>query len=79
MRNTPLLDLELDAIDWDAPTGFPPEEHDNQTAADKHPALYEFIGEMAELIPEELASRPPPQYERKPQQEIGVAPPKLRE
>ena len=55
MRNTQLLDLELDAIDWDAPTGFPPEEHYNQTTADKHPALHEFIGEMAELIPEELA------------------------
>ena len=55
MRNTQLLDLELDAIDWETPTGFPPEEHDNRTAADRHPDLYEFIGEMAQLIPEEEA------------------------
>ena len=55
MQNAQVFDLELDAIDWDAPTGFSPEEHDNETTADKNPRLYQFITEMAELIPEKIA------------------------
>ncbi len=40
----------LDAIDWDAPTGFPTENQIYSSAADSNPALYEFITQMAETI-----------------------------
>jgi hypothetical protein len=53
MTTTAELDLELDAIDWDAPTGFPSQQHYEQcntSSADRDPELYNFVSTAAELI-----------------------------
>ncbi len=53
MKTLTEIDPILDAIDWDAPTGFPTEDRYYESTADKNPALYDFITTAAEIIPDE--------------------------
>jgi hypothetical protein len=48
ITSTSVID-ELDAIDWNAPAQAL--DRPSDSAADRDPALFEFISTMAELIP----------------------------
>jgi hypothetical protein len=42
----------VDAIDWDAPTGRPVDPIDLSNAAERDPALFDFVFQASECIPD---------------------------
>lgn len=56
MTTTQELEREIDAIDWEAPVyGSPSEQEGKERNGENEPGLYEFIAEVAEIIPDEQA------------------------
>ena len=42
----------VDAIDWDAAAGWPADPTDLRNAAERDPALFDFVFQAAECIPD---------------------------